>query len=122
MEMPFLPGIELPPVPALTPQQQAKRERDRILKAADEKAGEAFRNAARAFIVAYLESYGPTAGEVLVNECRAAGIVPNNGMDSRAFGGVFLRLSMRKQICVCGQVQRTKGHHTGGGNVWGLVK
>lgn len=122
MQIPLLPGLDLPPVPPVTPAQHAQRERDRIAAALEQKAGDTFRERAAAFLVAYLEAHGPTAGEVLVDECRGAGITPPNGCDDRAYGPVFLRLSHRKVIRVCGRVQRVKGHSTGGGNIWERVR
>ena len=122
MQIPTLPGLDLPPVPAVSPMELARRQRDRVVADLEKRAGEAFRLAAATFIERYLVQHGPTAGEVLVNECKDAGIRPPNGMDDRAFGPVFLRLSMRKVIRVCGSVPRLKGHAMGGGNVWARVK
>lgn len=122
MQIPTLPGLDLPPVLAVSPIELARRERDRIASELEKRAGETFRATAATFIESYLVQHGPTAGEVLVNECKDAGIRPPNGMDDRAFGPVFLRLSHRKVIRVCGQVPRLKGHATGGGNVWDLVQ
>ena len=122
MQIPTLPGLDLPPVPAVSPMELARRQRDRVVADLEKRAGDAFRLAAATFIESYLVQHGPTAGEVLVNECKDTGIKPPNGMDDRAFGPVFLRLSMRKVIRVCGSVPRLKGHATGGGNVWERVK
>ena len=122
MQIPTLPGLDLPPVPAVSPMELARRQRDRVVADLEKRAGEAFRLAAATFIERYLVQHGPTAGEVLVNECKGAGIRPHAGLDDRAFGPVFLRLSHRKVIRVCGQVPRLKGHLTGGGNVWERVK
>ena len=122
MQIPTLPGLDLPPVPAVSPMELARRERDRIASDLEKRAGDTFRAKAAAFIERYLDQHGPTAGEVLVNECKDAGLRPPLQMDDRAFGPVFLRLAHRKVIRVCGQVPRLKGHLTGGGNVWERVR
>lgn len=75
------------------------------------------REAAAAFVLAYLRDHGPTAGEVLVTEASR----DNAPHDARAFGSVFLRLSRAKLIEKCGHVPRTKGRGTSGGNIWRLT-
>ena len=122
MQIPTFPELDLPPVPPVSPETVARRERDRIASDLEKRAGETFRAKAATFIATYLDQHGPTAGEVLVNECKDAGVRPPLQMDDRAFGPVFLRLSHRKVIRVCGQVPRLKGHLTGGGNVWERVR
>jgi hypothetical protein len=67
------------------------------------------------FILAYLQHYGPTAGEVLTMACKADGFIPH---DDRAFGPVYFALVRRGQIAKVGTVKRLRGHGTAGGNVW----
>lgn len=73
--------------------------------------------AAGEFILCWLREHGPTAGELLVSEASKG----NQPHDGRAFGPVFMRLSIRGLIEKCGYVQRTKGHGTHGSLVWRLV-
>lgn len=72
-------------------------------------------DAAANFVLMWLQSHGPTPGEVLVTEAIGAGHRPH---DARAFGVVFLRLKRRGLIESCGYTRRTKGHGTHGGLVW----
>ena len=80
--------------------------------------GKEFGERSRAFILAYLCDHGPTSGEALVMECKAAGIVPVR--DDRAFGGAFLSLSKRGLIVKVGDCKRARGHSGNGGVVWGI--
>lgn len=68
------------------------------------------------FVLAYLRTHGPTAGEVLVDKASER-YAPHDG---RAFGSVFLRLKRRGLIETCGFVRRAKGHGSPG-LVWQLA-
>lgn len=102
------------------PRQVVNRERDAAMQRVSERA-EARRRQflvdAKAFVVAYLREHGATSGEVLTNQCKAAGIVPH---DDRAFGPVYFGLSQAGVIEKVGTVRRERGHGTAGGNVWAL--
>jgi hypothetical protein len=76
-----------------------------------------FSERAEAFVLNYLRNHGDTAGEVITDACKAAGIRPH---DDRAFGPVYMRLARRGEIRKVGTCARHKGHLTAGGNVWGL--
>lgn len=75
-----------------------------------------FAGRAADFIVAYLRENGPCSGETLTDACKAAGIIPHN---DKAFGGVYMALSIRGKIRKAGFCQRRKGHATAGGTIWG---
>jgi len=122
MNAPLLPGLEpqiLPPTasPYLV-------DRDRILRNLEDRAEQLRRqfsvDAAR-IILRYLETHGPTSGEVLTDAVKAAGIVPPPPMDDRAFGPIYMKLARLGVIEKVAPAQRMKGHGTSGGNVWGLV-
>lgn len=74
-----------------------------------------FLETARAYVLTYLASHGPTAAEVLTLACKRAGICPH---DDRAFGPVYFGLARRGVIVKAGSVRRERGHGTAGGNVW----
>lgn len=95
--------------------EQLQRERDAALEQVARHAGELFRERARVFVVAYLTANGATSGEEISLACKAAGIKPH---DDRAFGPVYFALCREGKIEKCGQVRRTRGHGTAGGNVW----
>lgn len=77
-----------------------------------------FAVAAESFALGYLTQYGPTSGEIIVNACKAAGIVPHN---DRAFGPVFLRLARSRRIVKAGYTPRLKGHLAPGACIWRLA-
>lgn len=108
-DLPLFPDA---PVPSRTPE----RERDRVLAAHRAKAGRRFLELAGALMVSHLRRCGPTSGEVLVDECKAAGIKPP--ADDRAFGAVFMSLVRRGEIVKVGSCPRRKGHLTAGGSVY----
>jgi hypothetical protein len=93
-------------------------ERDTAMARVESNAGPDFTERACAFVLDYLSSHGPTSGELLTLECKAAGIRPH---DDRAMGPVFMRLSRRGLIVKRGTAIRRRGHGTSGGNVWGLA-
>lgn len=74
---------------------------------------------AKKFVLAYLDKRGPTPGEMLVDLCKLAGIVAIN---DKAFGAVFGALSKGKLIYTKSFCERRKGHATGGGRVWAIVR
>lgn len=92
--------------------------RDQAIAKLDAANGKEFGQRSRAFILAYLCDHGPTSGEALVMECKAAGIVPVR--DDRAFGGAFLSLSKRGLIVKVGDCKRARGHSGNGGVVWAI--
>ena len=102
--------------PAAQVDQLRDRAIERVAQAAEDRAP-GFLDRARAFVVAYLESYGPTSGEVLTLQCRQAGIIPH---DDRAFGPVYSVLARRGVIEKVGTIRRERGHGTAGGNVWAI--
>jgi hypothetical protein len=125
-ETPPQPSLFDPPRPlarrrAMLPARDAvNRARDRAMGSVAENAEEHhpdFGDEARHFVLRYLETHGPTAGEVLTLACKAAGIVPH---DDRAFGPVYFTLRTRGLIVKVGEVRRERGHGTAGGNVWSL--
>jgi hypothetical protein len=89
------------------------------VETAAERTRQMFAADAGAFVVRYLRTHGPTSGETLTRECRAAGIEPH---DDRAFGPVYMRLTRAGVIEKCGTVRRERGHGTSGGNVWRLCR
>lgn len=98
-----------------------EQQRDRAMQQVGDNAEAlcpGFAEAAEDFVVDYLRRHGPTPGEVVTNAAKSSGLVPH---DDRAFGPVYMRLSRRGLIRKAGQVVRTKGHGTSGGNVWTLV-
>lgn len=98
-------------------QQPHERLLERVAVKADRER-ESFTADACAFVLAYLREHGPTPVEQIVDACKASGLTPAN---DRAFGPVFHRLSKHRQIKVTDYVKRSKGHGTGGGNVWGIA-
>jgi hypothetical protein len=72
---------------------------------------------AKEAILAHLRVVGSASGEVLTDVARAHGAKPH---DDRAFGGVFQALSRAGLIRTVGYCNRTKGHGTAGGRVWGI--
>lgn len=92
--------------------------RDQAIAKLDAANGEEFGRRSRDFILAYLRCHGPTSGETLVIECKAAGIIPVR--DDRAFGGAFLSLSRKKLIVKVGDCKRARGHSGNGGVVWAI--
>lgn len=98
---------------------QAIQARDRAMERVERKSGKEFQDAAKAFIVDYLDDNGPSSGEAITNACKAAGITPH---DDRAFGPALYNLAKDHLIAKCGSCKRTKGHGTAGGNVWRLKK
>ena len=69
------------------------------------------------FIVGWIERHGPQPGETLTNAAVEHGYRPH---DQRAFGPVYAGLVRRGAIRCVGFCERTKGHGTAGGRVWGL--
>ena len=89
--------------------------RDDAMSAVEANAGADFTDRACVFVLDYLTAHGPTSGEVITDACKAAGIVPH---DDRAFGPVYMRLVRSGRIAHHSYARRTKGHGTGGANVW----
>ncbi len=83
---------------------------ERVAPAFTEKAAEA--------ILQHLQAVRQCSGEVLTDVARAHGAVPH---DDRAFGAVFKSLARRGLIRHVGYCQRTKGHGTSGGRIWGIA-
>lgn len=99
---------------------QAVEAGNRAIAQVAEHAGDEFLTKARAHVLLVLEN-GPRTGEQLTDACLAKGIVPDNG-DRRSFGPVIRTLSFTKQIEVCGEARRTKGHGSRGGSLWRLTQ
>jgi hypothetical protein len=93
------------------------QDRDTILRELERAAGRVFLERARAFVLSYLATHGPSSGEDITNACKTSGIRPLEG-DDRAFGPVYMALARGSQIVKAGYCQRKKGHGTSGGNVW----
>ena len=70
------------------------------------------------FIAGWIERHGPQPGEKLTNAAVEHGYRPH---DQRAFGPVYAGLVRRGVIRCVGFCERTKGHGTAGGRVWGLA-
>lgn len=101
---------------------KATRVRERELARLEQRAGQQFREAAAAHILAALAHWPHgRPGEALTLACREAGIAPPNGMDDRAFGPVFRALSRQHRIVKVGTVSRLRGHNCSGGNLWKLA-
>lgn len=113
---PTLPGLFDSRIEPLL-QRPQERLLERVAAKADRER-ESFTADACAFVLAYLKAHGPTPGEKIVDACKALGLKP---ADDRAFGLVFHRLSRAGSIRVTGYTKRSKGHGTGGGNVWGIA-
>jgi hypothetical protein len=113
----LLPGFYPTPEPMATWTTPAER----IIQATAAKAEATtpgFHEAAKAFVLAYLDTHGPTAGEALTLAATAAGVTP--GTDDRAFGAVYHALSRRGYICQSGWTNRERGHGTAGGRIWAI--
>ncbi len=93
--------------------------RNEALGRVESHAGASFREQAEDFIVTYLRTHGPTAGETLTSACVASGIKPH---DERAFGAILMSLSRNGKIIKVGTCMRMKGHGTSGGNIWDLTQ
>ncbi len=94
-----------------------KAERDAALATVERNAGEQFREDARRFVIDYLRSNTQASGEEITDACKRAGIIPHS---DKAFGPVYLALSRRGIIEICGSVKRLRGHGCSGGNLWRL--
>lgn len=75
--------------------------------------------AARQFVLDWLQHNGPTRGEELTVKGREAGL---RAHDERAWGAVFGSLSRRGLIRTVGYCDRARGHGTAGGRIWALVE
>lgn len=95
----------------------AQLARDAAMQAVALNAGEKFRDDAKAFVLDYLATHGPTAGEEITDACKAAGIIPH---DDRAFGPVYMALQRLGKIEKAGTAIRLKGHCSDGGKIWRL--
>lgn len=93
--------------------------RNEAMASVEAHAGAPFREQAEDFIVTYLRTHGPTAGEALTSACVASGIKPH---DERAFGAILMSLSRNGKIIKVGTCMRMKGHGTSGGNIWDLTQ
>lgn len=82
-----------------------------VVSANAEQSCPGFAERSEACILAHLAAHGPTPGEDLTDACLAAGIVPRN---TKAFGGVYLKLANKKRIVKDGYCARRKGHGTVG--------
>lgn len=76
------------------------------------------RDGAASFMLDFLKRQGPTSGEMLVNQAKAAGFVPH---DDRAYGAVFQSLVRKGLIRCTGYGVRLKGHGTGGSRTWEIA-
>lgn len=77
-----------------------------------------FKSIAEKAILAHLQVVGQASGEVLTDVAKAKGARPH---DDRSFGAIYQSMARRGLIRAVGYCKRTKGHGTGGGNVWGLA-
>jgi len=96
-----------------------QQQRDAALRRVAKNAGRQFVARAVAFVEAYLAERPHASAEVMTDACKAAGIKPPH--DDRAFGPVYHRLAKAGKIVKCGEVRRTRGHGTAGGNLWRLA-
>lgn len=97
----------------------AQLARDAGMAAVSQNAGEQFRQDAKSFVLDYLRTHGPTAGEDLTDACWKAGI---RAHDSRAMGPVFMSLCRKGLIEKAGTAVRRKGHASDGGKIWKLTQ
>jgi hypothetical protein len=96
----------------------ATRRRDEALNRVERVVSPDFLARAANHVLETLVLRGPSSGEVLVLDCKAAGIVPT---DDRHFGAVLRRLSMRGWIACSGYVPRSRGHGSAGGRIWSVT-
>lgn len=101
------------------PQPNALESRETALQHAADSGGPEFFEAARAYITAYLQTNGPTPGELITDSAKEDGLRPK---DDRAFGAAYASLSRAGVIRKHSYCQRTKGHLTSGGIVWELAE
>lgn len=104
--------------PSLFDALKARDEAIAAVSANAEQSSPGFAERAEACILSHLAAHGPTPGEDLTGACIEAGIVPRN---TKAFGGVYLKLANKKRIVKDGYVARRKGHGTSGGIRWRLA-
>lgn len=79
--------------------------------------------AARAFVLNYLQSYGPSWGEDIVEAAGASGRAELRAHDGRAWGSVFATLAARNRIrCLRADGIRRHGRGTSGARQWALVQ
>jgi hypothetical protein len=102
---------------------EARAQGDLFMQRAYRKAVDdqpSFGDMARAFIVAYLATHGPTSGEILTNACKRAGI---KARDDRAMGGVYQKLIRDRSVVVLrSDLPRFRGHGSAGARLYGLVQ
>ncbi len=80
-------------------------------------------DAARAFVLNYLQSYGPSWGEDIVDAAGKASRPELIAHDGRAWGSVFSTLARRHRIhCLRADGIRRHGRGTSGARQWGLVQ
>lgn len=94
----------------------AEAQREKVVAQVERNAGAGFMARALEFVPRYLATHGPTSGEIITDECKAAGIRPEN--TDKAFGAVYLKLSRGGVIEKAGYCARMKGNATAGGIVW----
>jgi hypothetical protein len=107
---------------ALLPFEVTNAKRDRAMAQVGQKAEDVcpgFHERAQSFVLAFLASHGPTAGELVTLACKAAGLTPH---DDRAFGPVYMALARAGRIVRVGNCRRERGHGTSGGNVWAVTE
>lgn len=98
----------------------AKTQGDQAIAAGAEKASSVdpvFIDNACAHIEQYLKDHGKSSGELLVDSCKLAGIVP---LDDRHFGVCFRRLLKAGVIEWAGEARRSRGHGSRGGSLYRL--
>jgi hypothetical protein len=107
-----------PAEPRRTPREKGAEAAEACLDKACEVAAFDADGAAK-FIHEWVVRHGDTRGETLVDEAVKQGFRPH---DSRAFGPVISALIRSGQIRCVGYCERTKGHGTAGGRIYGVVR
>lgn len=118
MQLDLLPPERLP----ARDMARAQRAGDRAIALGADKARRidpTFIERAQAHMLAYLGEHGISSGELLTDSCKLNGI---RSSEDRHFGAVTLGLLRKGQIRIVGRCQRSKGHGSDGGKIFGLVR
>jgi hypothetical protein len=79
-------------------------------------------DAARTFVLGWLQEYGPSWGEDITDAAAAVGRADLRAHDDRAWGSVFSTLARQHRIRCVELGMRRKGNGTAGARRWALVQ